>query len=214
MVIDATNLKGYEFPMTDWTDPWPRLGGAPLLDALNTIGGPLGDRADNERIRRPVDLTDWAKGAGVFDDGALEAVRGAPDADGEAALTRFRAFRSAAFSVLDAARAQTPAPQPELQALSEVIAQAKERAGLTFEDGRVRWRRYGEVRPADFVTDQLALEADAFLAGEEIERLRRCRRCSWLFLAPRRGRPRVWCSMALCGNRDKQARHQARLRSA
>ena len=200
--------------MTDLTDPWPRLGGAPLLDALNTIGGPLGDRVDNELIRRTTDLADWAEGAGLFNQEALAALRRVRDADGEQALSRFRAFRAAAFSVLDAARAQTPPPQPGLQALSEIIAQAKGRARLTFEDGRLRWRRHGEARPADIVADQLALEADAFLHAPDVQRLRRCRRCSWLFLAPRRGRPRVWCSMALCGNRDKQARHQARLRSA
>jgi predicted RNA-binding Zn ribbon-like protein len=198
--------------MTRLADTFPRLGGAPLLDALNTIGGPRGDRAEHELIGTPADLAAWAASADLFDPESLDALQRRLDQDGAPILARFRMFRAAAFSVLDAARTGAPPPNQALQALAQTIAAAKARARLDLVEGQVVWMP-GRDAAGELVTDQLALEADAFLAGPDLQRLRRCKRCSWLFLAPRRGRPRVWCSMELCGNRDKQARHQARLRA-
>jgi predicted RNA-binding Zn ribbon-like protein len=193
-------------------DRFPKLAGAPLLDALNTIGGPHGDRAENELIKSPADLAAWAASADLFDPASLDALRRGLDRDGAPALARFRIFRAAAFAVLDAVRSGAPPPDKALQELARSIAAAKMRARLALVDGKAVWRP-GRDAPGEWVTDQLALDADAFLAGPDLQRLRRCKRCSWLFLAPTRGRPRVWCSMELCGNRDKQARHQARLRA-
>ena len=58
--------------------------------------------------------------------------------------------------------------------------------------------------------DGIALAVDELLRSPTIETVRECERCSWLFLSGGRGRPRRWCSMATCGNREKAARHYAR----
>jgi len=36
--------------------------------------------------------------------------------------------------------------------------------------------------------------------------------CTMLFLDTTKGRARRWCSMAVCGNRAKQAKHRAGLK--
>ena len=38
--------------------------------------------------------------------------------------------------------------------------------------------------------------------------------CTMLFLDTTKGHARRWCSMAVCGNRAKQASHRARVKSA
>lgn len=200
--------------MINPTPHWPRLAGHPLLDALNTVGGPLGDRHEQELLTAPGDLVAWADEAGLFDPGRLAAFQNGLKTNGEAALDRFRQFRESAFAMFNAVCGPDDAPQEALIALADAIAQAKRRSVLALEDRHPVWRLSDPDRPAESLTDQLALMADAFLAGPDIGRLRRCRRCSWLFLAPTRGRPRIWCSMQICGNRDKQARHYRRLKRA
>lgn len=199
--------------MIESASEWPRLSGATVLDALNTVGGPRGDRIENERVATPGDLADWARGAALLTPQDLTSLHQGLLADGAGALARFRRFRDAAFEVFDAALAGQAAPRDALAALSETIASAKRASNLDQEDGRLRWRLKPTDADPDRLTAALALEADRFMAGPDFARLRRCKRCSWMFLAPVRGRPRIWCSMALCGNRDKQARHAARARA-
>jgi len=57
---------------------------------------------------------------------------------------------------------------------------------------------------------RIQLAAEDLFTGERLQRVRNCERCSWLYLDRSRGRARRWCSMALCGNRAKVARHYAR----
>lgn len=54
-----------------------------------------------------------------------------------------------------------------------------------------------------------------FVCSEDFTYLKACEgpSCTLLFADHTRGRARRWCSMAICGNRAKQAAHRERLRS-
>ena len=58
--------------------------------------------------------------------------------------------------------------------------------------------------------------AGDLLTGPLRARVRRCAdpQCGWMFLDTSRSRPRLWCSMADCGNRAKARRHYARKRGS
>jgi predicted RNA-binding Zn ribbon-like protein len=60
----------------------------------------------------------------------------------------------------------------------------------------------------------LAISAVSLLQPQRRARLRICAHCGWLFLDLSRNRSRVWCDMAVCGNREKARRHYARSRDA
>jgi predicted RNA-binding Zn ribbon-like protein len=55
-----------------------------------------------------------------------------------------------------------------------------------------------------------------FVCSEDFTYVKACEgpSCTLLFSDHTRGRARRWCSMAICGNRAKQAAHRARLRSS
>ena len=55
-----------------------------------------------------------------------------------------------------------------------------------------------------------ARSALRLLADGEIERLKICGNCGWLFIDRSRNRSRAWCDMAVCGNRAKASRHYHR----
>ena len=56
----------------------------------------------------------------------------------------------------------------------------------------------------------VALSALSLLQPQKIERIRICANCCWLFLDVSRNRSRIWCDMAVCGNRQKARRHYRR----
>lgn len=58
----------------------------------------------------------------------------------------------------------------------------------------------------------LAVSALSLLSREHTGRLRICPNCRWLFLDRSRNGSRLWCDMAVCGNRQKARRHYRRRR--
>ena len=56
----------------------------------------------------------------------------------------------------------------------------------------------------------LAISALALMQPQKAARIRICANCCWLFLDESRNRSRIWCDMAVCGNRQKARRHYRR----
>ena len=65
---------------------------------------------------------------------------------------------------------------------------------------------------------ELSMHFEAALAGSALtllsehnyRRIKICPNCSWLFLDRSRNGSRLWCDMAVCGNRQKAKRHYRR----
>lgn len=55
-----------------------------------------------------------------------------------------------------------------------------------------------------------ARSALALISGPERQRMRICGNCGWLFIDRSKNRSRIWCDMAVCGNRQKANRHYRR----
>lgn len=61
---------------------------------------------------------------------------------------------------------------------------------------------------------RLALSALSLIEPERRARVRICANCGWLFLDRSRNGSRLWCDMAVCGNRAKARRHYRRRKVA
>ena len=98
------------------------------------------------------------------------------------------------------------APSPEALAL---LGRAAARALLTvdFTSGALV-PRAGGVDGA--VGRVLAVAAEALRDGSWA-RLKACRNCRWAFYDESRNRSAAWCSMQLCGNREKTKAYRRRL---
>jgi predicted RNA-binding Zn ribbon-like protein len=61
----------------------------------------------------------------------------------------------------------------------------------------------------------IGAEIAKFVCSEELQYVKACEgsTCTLLFVDRTRGRARRWCSMAICGNRAKQAAHRDRRRA-
>lgn len=185
-------------------DPeWSDIGGAPILDFLNTAGGGAKTRR-SERLSGHAAVLGWGVWSGLLSPAEAASLRG------RFARPPLIARREALHAVLAATSAGRPTPADALAAVGSWISDARSRAVLEGAGAGYAWRAQSGRSGGDLLSDRLALDAERLLTGGDLAAVRECERCSWLFLSRGRGRPRRWCSMAACGNREKAARHYAR----
>nr|WP_062331774.1 CGNR zinc finger domain-containing protein [Herbidospora sakaeratensis] len=175
--------------------PWEDahfVGGHLVLDLTNTVFDrtlPAGE--DVELLRTPSDVLSWCLSAGLFDE--------APDPVAGALVTETRTVREQAWAVFDTIARGGAAPAGPFGALLERAGK-----GLRASAG---WAAPGAIPAA------LALQAVEAVFTLPPARIRACGRCGWLFLDSSRGGRRRWCSMSICGNREKARRHRQNLTS-
>ena len=190
------------------------------LDFLNSVATP---------VDAPVDWLDsgdglvaWLAQADLVPAGVLRALtaKAAPgELDKVAAQARalrewFRGFvRKHMGRPLTSQAVDELAPLNELLARDERFSQVAERRGsggafLKLETTR-RWRSPESLLPP--IAEALA----RCVCDEDFASIRACEghRCTLIFADHTRRRLRRWCSMAMCGNRAKQAAHRHRLKA-
>jgi predicted RNA-binding Zn ribbon-like protein len=99
------------------------------------------------------------------------------------------------------------------EAYGEIVASASDGAhaphGLHWH-----WRR--RWRTPDTLLLPIAQAMAGLICDEDFTMVKNCEgpTCTMLFLDTTKGHARRWCSMAVCGNRAKQATHRARAKDA
>lgn len=195
-------------------------GGDLALDFVNTMGG-LRVVKENEHLTGYEELIRFTLQAGAI--GKPTAARALAQAAAtprraSQALAEAIALREALHAVLLSAIEKKPIDQAALAAVERWIASAQAERELrpVPGDGFALILRESDdllapLRP-------VALAAAALLTSGKLERVGLCgesevESCGWLFLDETRNHSRRFCSMADCGNRAKQRRHQQRLRA-
>jgi len=191
------------------------IAGSTGLDFLNSIASPVD--VPVEWIASGADLVAWLDRAGLLpaDAKAFVAQRSARDLDAVAAEARTLREWFRGFVVAHRGRRLGASALAELEPLNRILVRddrfAEIRAGATATAPlqlltRRRWRS----------TDALLLPIAAAIAdvicNEDFRTIRACdgHACTLFFADHTRGRARRWCSMAVCGNRAKQAAHRDR----
>lgn len=193
------------------------IGGDLALDFINTRSGPpLGVPVDDV-LTGYAELVAWCVHTGALDEtGAGRATRLArknPAAAAEvfAQALRLRDDLDAIFRALATAR------QPSGKALSrlrddeaDALAHARLERRVSFE-----WS-WGDDRTLGRVLRPVTHAATQLLIGGELDRIKVCGGCRFLFTDESKNRSRRWCSMEDCGTAEKVRRYVAarRLRTS
>jgi predicted RNA-binding Zn ribbon-like protein len=197
------------------------LGGALCLDFVNTLVPAYSTppAAPDPRPEPPLAdflptfeaLITWVVYAGALDPaGAAVLAAEADRAPGRAAALHTRAIRlrAALYEVL------RPAgwPGPHAAALAVVNAELRQAlAGAELIPAADRYQLIpGPGSGLEQVFWPITRSAAELLTSDDISRVGECggRECGWLFLDTSKAGRRRWCSMALCGNREKARRHR------
>jgi predicted RNA-binding Zn ribbon-like protein len=186
------------------------VGNALCLDFANSIDDQSDPRHD--WLAEPDGLRSWAVLAGLS-----RPSRRPTDDDVAAAV----ALRDAIYRVFSAVAARKRPASRDLALITATAAEGLAAAVMTTNPVaggashspttyKVEWR-CGDARR---VLWAIADSASELLRHGPLDRIGECPSCGWVFLDTSRNGHRRWCSMAMCGNAVKYARHQARTTAA
>jgi predicted RNA-binding Zn ribbon-like protein len=184
---------------SEFRDGFPFVGGATWLDLLNTT--PAGDAGPQELIDGPERALAWLRSAGLGDSAG----------DGNEAMVDLRVLRAELREAFDRLEGGQPLPGKTLASVNSRLADLNGHHVLQYGDGAPTLGLaldHAAASPAA----PIALDFARFVCEVEPARLKRCAadHCTLVFYDRGRNNTRRWCTMSLCGNRDKVTRFRAR----
>ncbi len=189
----------------------------PGLDFLNTMAVPVDTKV--EWLTSGEDLLAWLKQSRLVPDQVLDAfwqsaVPG--ELDGIAAQARALRDWFKLFVYKHMGRPLEPAALRELQPLNQLLARDEEygQIALRHRAPGLAWHPQRRWRSPEALLFPLARSLADLVCTEDFIQVKACEGspCTLLFVDRTRGHARRWCSMAVCGNRAKQAAHRNRLK--
>jgi predicted RNA-binding Zn ribbon-like protein len=193
----AMQRRDGEVKDSEFRDGMPFFGGSLWLDLLNST---LFDgTAQHDFIATPESFARWLHSA------RMPAAGGAPD------LSALQDFRERLRKVVDQLRAGGAVPQDIVDAVNAHLAGTVIRLRLLADNDGLRLEERLDAG-ANGAAGIIAEDFARFMGTHEPERLKRCSNpaCTMVFYDRGKNNARRWCTMSLCGNRDKVARYRSR----
>jgi len=201
------------------------------LDFLNTIAVPVDTEV--EWLASGADLLAWLEQAGLVPGEVLEAFRqSAVPGELDAIAGQARALRDwfKLFVSDHMGRTLGPDALRELDPLNRLLARDEEFGQIVIRDqtrghghrleaeqiSRFAWRPQRRWHSPESLLLPAARSLADLVCAEDFTYVKVCEGppCTLLFIDRTRGHVRRWCSMAVCGNRAKQAAHRERAQRA
>jgi predicted RNA-binding Zn ribbon-like protein len=194
------------------------------LDFLNTVAVPVDTKV--EWLASGEDLLAWIEQAGLAPAAVLAGFRkSAIPGELDAVAAQARALRDwfKGFVYHHLGRPIEAAAASELEPLNKLLARDEEFGQIVVRDrpgerrgksgpGGLAWQSRRRWRSPQSLLLPLARSLAELVCTEDFTYVKACegRPCTLLFVDRTRGHARRWCSMAVCGNRAKQAAHRNR----
>jgi predicted RNA-binding Zn ribbon-like protein len=194
------------------------IAGSLCLDFINTLDNrPSGE--PRELLTDFSDLARFGEESGILTpqqaDFFFHKVRRRSN-EAEAALRRARKLREALHAIFSALMNGQNAPQIAMDTLNANLQDAALHSRLVQHKESCDWRFDDFTSSFNSILWPLARAAADLLASAQLSFVRACSSptCQWLFLDTSKNHHRRWCSMKLCGNRDKVRKFYARRKNA
>ena len=207
-------------------DPRPApffIADALALDFLNSIAKPADTPV--EWLLSGEDLLSWLQAAGLVPPEVLTSMRRtAVPGELDAVAAQARALREWFRGFVHAHQGKRLRPEAlkELAPLNRILERdqeygqivKRERGPDTDTPSGLVWRPGRRWQNPDSLLLPIARSMAELVSNNDFSCVRACEgpTCTLLFLDRTHGRVRRWCSMAVCGNRAKQAAHRKRVR--
>ena len=207
--------------MTANRPPAMFLAEAAALDFLNTFAIPVD--VEVEWLGSGEDLLAWLEAAKLLDQAALDEVRAlATPEQLDAVAAQARALREWLRGFVQRHRGKPLArsAEGELEPLNGLLARdrtftqivARAKADMRDGDAALKLVTRRRWQSADDLLLPIAQAIAELVSTADFAEVKHCEgpSCVLHFLDTTRGGRRRWCSMAVCGNRAKQAAHRDR----
>jgi predicted RNA-binding Zn ribbon-like protein len=199
--------------MTGPRPPAMFLADSTGLDFLNSIAHPGGVAV--EWLTSGEDLLAWLEQAGLVPAKVAASLRAdAVPGELDAVAAQARALRTWFRGFVDAhkGRSLTADDLPQLAPLNQVLGRDEAFGQIVAQDGLLVTQVRRRWRSPDALLLPIAQALATLVCADDFSRVKTCEghACTLVFIDRTRGNARRWCSMAVCGNRAKQAAHRAR----
>ena len=190
------------------------------LDFLNSIATPVDTPVD--WIANGDGLLDWLKQANLVPPEALDAIkRGAKPGELDKVAERARKLREwfRVFVRKHMGRRLAPRALRELKPLNRLLRRDEAFRQLVHRHDKahdhLELREMRRWRTPESLLLPIGEALAKFVCDDDFAAVKACEghSCTLLFADRTRRKARRWCSMAVCGNRAKQAAHRDRLRN-
>ncbi|SRR5579871_860811 len=190
------------------------------LDFLNSLATPVDTPVD--WIADGDGLLDWLKQANLVPREALDSIkRAAKPGELDKVAERARDLREwfRGFVRKHMGRRLTPRALRELEPLNNLLARDETFSQLVHvqhgDHDHLQLRRVRRWRTPQSLLLPIGEALATFICETNFADLKACEgaSCTLLFVDRTRRKARRWCSMAVCGNRAKQAAHRHRLKA-
>jgi predicted RNA-binding Zn ribbon-like protein len=183
------------------------------LDFLNSIAHP--DGVAVEWLRCGEDLLAWLEQAGLVPADIAASLRAdAIPGELDAVAAQARALRTWFRGFVDTHKGRPLSADdlPQLAPLNQVLGRDESFGQIIAQDGLLVTRMQRRWRSPDALLLPIAQAMAALVCADDFSRIKTCEGhgCTLVFIDRTRGNARRWCSMAVCGNRAKQATHRTR----
>ena len=158
------------------------------------------------------DLVAWSVRVGLLSVGEGEYLASEADRRPEDAETVYRdalRLRGALYDVFRAVAEGEDAPEGGLETLRGYEREALSRGKLVQGDGGFAWEWQDGLDLARMLWP-VAHAATGLLTSGDLDRLKLCAGCYWLFLDASKNHSRRWCTMEVCGRDEKMRRYVAK----
>jgi predicted RNA-binding Zn ribbon-like protein len=192
------------------------VGDTPGLDFLNSIATPVDTPVDwlgdGEGLLNWLDQAKLAPEA-VLRDARAHALPGELDKVADQARSLREWFRG--FVKTHKGAPLGPAVLAELDPLNRLLERDEAFSRIMVDHGALRLGTERRWRTPESLLLPIGKALAQLVTTEDFTRVKACEgpACTLLFADHTRGHARRWCSMALCGNRAKQAAHRQRARA-
>lgn len=189
----------------------PLVGGSLCLDFVNTTGNRAGTEP-RERLNTYPDLITFAQRVNAISGEEAREILAASSRDtrrAEQVLREFVVLRELLYRLLLCAFAGETPSQRDLAAFNEVLAQSSADRKIGWCAGKPQWVPPEAALDLSVLTSRLTSSASKLLTTENLDLLRKCGECDWLFLDQSKNRSRRWCKKT-CGDRVKARRYYSK----
>lgn len=188
------------------------VGGRLCLDFCNTIRGR--DRTEaNDFWQRYADLADWCVHTEILGPNDADRLKVTALTDPRAAdraLRAARRLREAMHGAFAAEASGRGADEGHLEQINDVLVRGNSRRKLRPAMQGACWIWDDAPTDLEAVLWPVAWSAGDLLTSSQLEYVKECDGCPWLFLDASRNHSRRWCDMRDCGNRHKVRRFRTR----
>ena len=189
------------------------VGGALCLDFVNTVNSRV--HPEHEYLMDYAALVNWANMVGIlFPAQTRQLQKQAAHAgrQANAALKQALKYRELLYRIFLGVTRGAESGKKDMQAFVTAYGEGISQSRLTKHDDHyaVTWKAEEAL---DALLWPVLHSAGELLLHGDLDHVKECAGCGWLFLDTSKNQSRRWCSMNTCGARDKMRRYHKRKRT-